>query len=137
MEKLYAYFCKQSMQQSKRQIQVAKLIKEEMNAIFQKEGLNIVNNGMISISNVIVTPDLLEARVYLSFFQIADADDMLLRIQERTSEFRGKLGNGLRHALRNVPVLQFFGDDTLDHVFKMEELFKQIEEDRLKNQKPE
>jgi ribosome-binding factor A len=29
-----------------------------------------------------------------------------------------------------MPVLKFFIDDTLDHVFKMEELFKQINEER-------
>jgi ribosome-binding factor A len=28
--------------------------------------------------------------------------------------------------LRRIPELKFFLDDTLDHVFKMEELFKQI-----------
>jgi ribosome-binding factor A len=120
------------MEQSKRQIQVAKLIKVEMNDMFQKEGLSIIKNGMVSISNVLVTPDLLECRVYLSFFQIENDDELLEQIEARTSEFRGKLGNRLRHALRNVPVLAFFRDDTLDHVFKMEELFKQIEEDRNK-----
>jgi ribosome-binding factor A len=125
------------MQQSKRQIQVAKLIKVEITDMFQKEGLSIVNNGMISISNVIVTPDLLEARIYLSFFQIDDADAVVEKIELRTPEFRGKLGNRLRHALRSVPVLSFFKDDTLDHVYRMEELFKQIEEDRNKNQTEE
>jgi ribosome-binding factor A len=28
-----------------------------------------------------------------------------------------------------MPVLKFFRDDTLDHVFKMEELFKRIGEE--------
>jgi ribosome-binding factor A len=36
----------------------------------------------------------------------------------------------VRHQLRSIPVLKFFKDDTLDHVFKMEELFKKIEEEK-------
>jgi ribosome-binding factor A len=34
-----------------------------------------------------------------------------------------------------MPVLKFFYDDTLDHVFKMEELFKKIEEERKSDNK--
>lgn len=114
------------MEESKRQKQVARLIEEEMNLIFQKEGLNIVQGGMVSISKVTVTPDLLEARIYLSFFQIEHPDVLLQHIKEKTGELRGALGNRLRHQLRRIPELQFFNDDTLDYVFKMEELFKQI-----------
>ena len=36
----------------------------------------------------------------------------------------------VKQQLRRIPELKFFLDDTLDHVFKMEELFKKIEEDR-------
>jgi ribosome-binding factor A len=35
-----------------------------------------------------------------------------------------------KNQLRRMPVLKFYLDDTLDHVFKMEELFKQINEER-------
>jgi ribosome-binding factor A len=119
------------MEQGKRQIQIAKVIKKEMIEIFAKEGYNIINNnGMVSVSEVRITPDLYEARIYLSFFQIADADEMLSTIKEKTSEWRGHLGNRLKNSLRRIPTLTFFKDDTLEHVFKMEELFKQLEEDK-------
>ena len=119
------------MEQGKRQIQLAKVIKKEMIEIFAKEGYNIINNnGMVSVSDVRITPDLYEARIYLSFFQIADADEMLSTIKEKTSEWRGHLGNRLKNSLRRIPTLTFFKDDTLEHVFKMEELFKQLEEDK-------
>lgn len=55
------------------------LLNEEMNVIFQKLGLNMINGGMVSISSVKVTPDLLEARFYLSFFQVDDAKAALKR----------------------------------------------------------
>jgi|SRR5690606_4283268 len=114
------------MEESKRQKQVARLIEETMNAIFQKEGLTMLQGGMVSISKVQVTPDLLEARIYLSFFKMDHPDVVLQSIIDKTSELRGYLGNKLRHQLRRIPELQFFQDDTLDYVFKMEEIFKQI-----------
>src|SRR5690606_36624687 len=118
------------MQESKRQRQVAQLIQEEMNTIFQKEGISMVKGGMVSISKVTVTPDLLEARIYLSLFKIEHPDILLEEIKARASQLRGMLGNKLRHQLRRIPELQFFLDDTLDYVFKMEELFKQINAER-------
>lgn len=114
------------MQESKRQKQVAKLILEEINLIFQKEGLTIIDGGMISISKVMVTPDLLEARVYLSLFQVKEPEALINNIVAKTSELRNQLGRGLRHQLRRIPELKFFNDETLDQVFKMEELLKSI-----------
>ncbi|HXS35571.1 MAG TPA: 30S ribosome-binding factor RbfA [Flavipsychrobacter sp.] len=122
------------MEESKRQKQVGKLILEEMSDIFQREGINIIDGGMVSISKVSVTPDLLEARVYLSFFQIKDPAALLHSIKERTGEWRKLLGQRVRNQLRRVPELQFFTDETLDYVFKMEELFKKINEERDPNQ---
>lgn len=118
------------MEESKRQKQVGKLILEEISDIFQREGINIIEGGMVSVSKVIVTPDLLEARVYLSFFQVKDVPALLHQIKERTKEWRNMLGQRVRNQLRRVPELQFFSDETLDHVFKMEELFKKIKEER-------
>ena len=105
---------------------------EELSDIFQREGMNIVDGGMVSISKVMITPDLLEARVYLSFFQIKDPAALLHKIKERGKEWRKMLGQRVRNQLRRVPDLHFFTDDTLDHVFKMEEIFKQIKKDSEK-----
>src|SRR5688572_20725645 len=109
------------MQEGKRQKQIAGLLNEEMNTIFQRLGLSMINGGMVSISSVKVTPDLLEARFYLSFFQVDDAKAALQKIEERHHDIKKELAARIRHQLRSVPVLKFFQDDTLDHVFKMEE----------------
>ena len=84
---------------------------------------------MVSISKVMVSPDLLEARVYLSLFQIKDQGALMHQIKERTWDLRKQLGTRLKNQLRRVPELQFFNDDTLDYVFKMEEIFKKIKEE--------
>lgn len=120
------------MEESKRQKQVGKLIQQEMSDIFQREGINVVDGGMVSISKVGITPDLMEARIYLSLFQIKSPESLLRDIRERTGEWRNQLGQRVKNQLRRVPELQFFTDDTLDYVFKMEELFKKIKNEEGK-----
>lgn len=125
------------MEESKRQKQVGKLILEEMGGIFQREGLSMVNGGLVSISKVIVTPDLLEARIYLSLFQISEPKEMMHAIQDRTKELRKLLGLRVKNQLRRVPELQFYQDDTLDYVYKMEAIFQQIKEEREQREQGE
>ncbi len=116
------------MEEGKRQKQIAGLLHEEISTIFQRLGLNMIDGGMVSISSVKVTPDLLEARFYLSLFQVKDVQAALKKIDERHHVIKKELAAKVRHQLRNIPVLRFYQDDTLDHVFKMEELFKKINE---------
>ncbi|HKZ66130.1 MAG TPA: 30S ribosome-binding factor RbfA [Chitinophagaceae bacterium] len=118
------------MEEGKRQKQIAGLLHEEMSVIFQRLGLNMIDGGMVSISSVKVTPDLLEARFYLSLFQVKDVEAALKKIEERHHEIKKELAAKVRHQLRSIPVLRFFQDDTLDNVFKMEELFKKINEEK-------
>jgi ribosome-binding factor A len=124
------------MEESKRQKQVGQLVLEELSSIFQREGINIIDGGMVSVSRVMVTPDLLEARVYLSLFQIKNPAEFMHSIKERSKELRNQLGMRVRNQLRRVPELQFFPDETLDYVYKMEDIFKKIQEEREQGNKP-
>ncbi|HRH48500.1 MAG TPA: 30S ribosome-binding factor RbfA [Panacibacter sp.] len=114
------------MEEGKRQRQVAGVIQQEMNDIFNRLGLNMINGGMVSISSVKVTPDLLEARIYLSLFKVNDVAATMKKIDSKAWEIKKELAERIKHQLRRIPVLHYFQDDTLEHVFKMEELFKQI-----------
>ncbi|MBA2249548.1 MAG: 30S ribosome-binding factor RbfA [Chitinophagaceae bacterium] len=114
------------MTEGKRQKQVATVINQELNDIFLRMGLNMQDGGMISISSVKITPDLFEARVYLSFFQVKDNDALLQKINDRNKEIRKELATRVRHQLRSIPELTFYIDDTLDYVFKMEALLKTV-----------
>ena len=60
------------MLEGKRQKQVAAVLEKDLNEIFQRMGLSMINGGMVSIASVKITPDLFEARIYLSFFKIND-----------------------------------------------------------------
>jgi ribosome-binding factor A len=118
------------MEEGKRQRQVAGALQEELNDIFRRLGLGMIDGGMVSISSVKVTPDLLEARIYLSLFQVKNAAETMKTIESRAWEIKKELADRVKHQLRRIPVLQFYHDDTLDYVFKMEEIFKEIKKDK-------
>lgn len=86
----------------------------------------MMDGGLVSISSIKLTPDLLEARVYLSFFKVKDSKEALKKIEDKSWEIKKELALRLKQQLRRIPDIKYFVDDTLDHVFKMEELFKQI-----------
>ena len=117
------------MTEGKRQKQVAIEVAKELNEIFLKMGLTMMDGGMISISSVKITPDLFDARIYLSLFQVKDQEKVLEKFKDLSSEIRGELGKRMRHQLRSIPQLTFYLDDTLDYVFKIEKLLDDIKKE--------
>ena len=118
------------MEEGKRQKQIAAVLSEEINDIFRRLSLNMINGGMLSISSIKVTPDLLEARIYLSMYKVEDQNAALKKIENQSWEIKKELTARVKNQLKRMPVLKFYIDDTLDHVFKMEELFKKISEEK-------
>ena len=114
------------MLEGKRQKQVAAVLEKDLNEIFQRKGLTMIDGGMVSIAAVKITPDLFDARIYLSFFQVKDTVGTLNKIQEQAWEIKKELTTRVRHQLRSMPQLTFYIDDTLEYVDKMEVLFKEI-----------
>ncbi len=124
------------MEEGKRQKQIAGLLQEEITGIFQRLGMNMMDRGMISVTSVKITPDLLECRIYLSLFQVNDVKTTMKKIEDRSWEIKKELATRVKHQLRRIPEIRFFHDDTLDHVFKMEELLKGIKSNEQQPDKP-
>jgi ribosome-binding factor A len=122
------------MIEGKRQKQVAAVLEEYLNEIFQKKSLTVVNGGMLSISAVKITPDLFDARVYLSMFKIDDKEAALQKVNDMAWEIKKELTAKVRHQLRSMPNITYYIDDTLDYVDKIEDLFKQIKNDEAPKQ---
>jgi ribosome-binding factor A len=116
------------MEEGKRQRQIAGALQEQFSEIFRRLNLSMIDGGMVSISSVKVTPDLLEARVYISLFQVKNASNVMKIIESRAWEIKKELADKMKHQLRRIPVIHFYNDDTLDYVFKMEQVFKEINE---------
>lgn len=115
--------------ESRRQQKIGKLIQKEISSILQKDGPTFYGSALVTITHVRMTPDLLTARVYLSIYNSKTGDEILDAIVQNTSEIRFRLGNSVRNQLRRVPELEFYIDDTLDTVFRMEKIFKDLHEE--------
>lgn len=109
-----------------RQKQIAKMVQAALSEVFISEAREILGQAMVTVSNVKVTPDLLLARAYLSIYNTDKPDEILGFIQYNGRELRRLVGSKIKNKVRRIPELEFYRDDTLDEVFKMEDLFKQI-----------
>ena len=116
------------MQEGKRQKQVAALLQDELSRIFQYLGLNMIDGAIVTISSVKITPDLFDARVHLSFFPPANAASGMKKIEEHAWDIKKELVSAVKHQLRSMPQLNYFLDDSLDQVDKMEALFRKIKD---------
>ena len=118
------YFC--AIMDSTRQLKFSKLIQKELGEIFALEGKGYYGNQFVTITGVTITPDLSHARVRVSIFKSPKPADVMKSLKAHSGEIRKSLGNRIRNQARIIPNLEFFHDDSLDYVDKMEELFKKI-----------
>jgi len=107
-----------------RTAKVSSLIKEEMSQILLRE-IRIETEAFITVTDIIMTPDLKLAKVYLSIFDSDEKKELTINeLTRRKSEVRHILGSRIR--LKYTPDLQFYLDDTLDRVDSLERIFKKI-----------
>ncbi|MEA3495304.1 MAG: 30S ribosome-binding factor RbfA [Bacteroidota bacterium] len=111
---------------TRRQEKFARLIQRELGDLFLKEGKKIFGDAMISVTKVLVSPDLGYAKIYLNFINVKNTDEVIELVQNHAGEIRFNLGKRIRNQARKIPELSFFYDDTLDYVEKMDKLFKDI-----------
>jgi ribosome-binding factor A len=118
--------------ETKRQLQVSELIKRNFSLVLQQEGVNIYGaKPMVSITNVIVSPDLSLAKIYISVFNTEHKQEPLLLMQEEKSRLKNALARRIRSAVRIMPEIDFFLDDTLDEMYRIDDLFRRINDDEM------
>lgn len=79
---------------------------------------------MITVTKVTVTKDLSLSKIYLSIFGTKDKQALMTLIKQHGKDLRFHLGKGLHNQLRVIPELQFFEDDSLDYIEKIDTLLK-------------
>ncbi len=109
---------------STRQLKVASQIKRDMAEIIRSRGMAAFDGALVSVSGVKMSPDLSQAKVYVSIFPSGKSAAVMEIIAAQTRAMRGELGRRVGKQLRIVPELIFFLDDSLDYVEHIEELLK-------------
>ncbi|CAM4331800.1 30S ribosome-binding factor RbfA [Cytophagaceae bacterium 50C-KIRBA] len=110
--------------ESKRQQKFGRQIQKDLSDIFQKEFKEIFGKGMVTITDVKMSPDLSAARCYLSFLLVDDPQSIVDILEEKTKAIRNALANRIRHQVRIIPHLSFYLDDTAAYAAKIEALFE-------------
>ena len=110
--------------ESTRQRKVARLIQKELGDFFQRKGQTLAPGGLITVTVVRVTPDLSQAKIFLSIFPSKNNQEAIKTISESVKKIRHELGKRIRHQLRAIPEIFFYIDDTLDYVENIENLLK-------------
>lgn len=113
--------------ESKRQQKMASLLQQELAAVLQRDLPHLFNGGLApGISTVRVTPDLGQARVYLSLLLSTDADARLAAVQDNVKEIRHALAKRIRKTARVVPELIFFHDDSAAYAAHMDQVLSTL-----------
>lgn len=112
------------MSSTVRQQKYSRLIQKELSLIFQVDKKGILNNELITISEVKMSPDLGVAKIYVSMMLVKDKQATLDRIYDRKGEIRKALGNQIRNQVRVIPELIFYIDEVEENAQRMESLIK-------------
>jgi len=111
---------------SMRMERVASVIKEEIGVLFSRE-FNNPSYGFITVTEVHMTPDLKIAKVYVSIFGSEEVKQKTLEyLEEQKPHVRQIIGSHVR--LKFTPSVQFYLDETMDRVSRIEQIIKQIHE---------
>jgi ribosome-binding factor A len=114
--------------QSKRQLQTGELIKRNFGQVLQGEGSYIYGNALVTVTNVIMSPDFSLAKIYLSVYNVEDKQSVVLMMNQHRKKLRQSLGARIRRHVRRIPDIDFYIDETLDEIFKLDDLFNRLHE---------
>ena len=122
-----------------RQKQVAEIIKRNFSVVLQQEGSYIYGTEpFVTVTNVVMTPDFSIAKIYISIFNTENKQEVILMMEEEYHRLKQSLAQRVRKQLRRMPELNFYIDDMLDEMERVDALFKKLEADnQMGKEQPE
>ena len=105
---------------------------ERINSEMRKAISEIINqelrdpqiNAMISVSSVDITPDLANAKVFITSIGETPQDEVILRIKGAAGFIRGKLSKAVK--LRITPRLEFMLDNSNEYGSRIDSILNSI-----------
>lgn len=111
-----------------RQRRVGELVKEEIGLILQQE-ISDPRVGFVTVTDVEITADLREARVYVSVLGPPESQSQSLAVLQRAAGYiRSLLAR--RVVLRCIPELTFALDRSLERGSRVLEILSQLDESK-------
>lgn len=112
---------------SKRQNQIAELIKRNFSMVLLEEGRYIYGEDvLVSVTNVMVSPDLRLGKIYLSIFNAKDKMEVLDALHQNLMPLKQSLVTRIRKHVRFIPDIAFYNDDLLDEMDNVNKLLSDL-----------
>ena len=106
------------------------MIKRHFSVLLQQEGSYIYGTeAFVTVTNVKITPDFNTAKIYLSIFNTENKQEVILEMENSYSRLKQALVHRIGKQMRRMPELQFYIDDTLDEMYRVDTLFERLEAD--------
>ena len=122
--------------ESKRQQQVAEMIRRNFSRVLQQEGAYLYGNDiMVTVTNVIMTPDFGMAKIYLSIFNTENKQAVILQMEEGHHRLKQVLASFIRKKVRRMPDISFYIDETMDEMYRLNDMFKKLNDENQMGKK--
>lgn len=125
--------------ETKRQRQVAELVKRNFSIVLQEIGVYVYGSEpLVTVTEVKMSSDLGLAKIYLSIWNTDNKQAVLLQLEEEQPRLRSSLANRLKRHVRRVPDIAFYEDETIDEMYRVETLFSRLHaEDQMGKEEEE
>jgi ribosome-binding factor A len=118
-----------------RQKQIGELIRRYFSMILTEEGSLIYGRDkLVTVSMVKMTPDLLTAKIYISVYGTENKQEVILELEDNLTRLRQTLASRVGKQMRRVPFVEFYLDDTVDEMYRVQDLLDRIQkgDDQIK-----
>jgi ribosome-binding factor A len=113
--------------ETKRQQKYSRLIQKELGEVFQRDLNHLLGNVMVSVTHVIMSPDLGVAKIYLSFLLAKNNVELLGKVNENKKLIRKNLGLKIGKSVRIIPEIIFYLDESAAYAQYMDRVINELD----------
>ncbi len=114
------------MPDSRRLRKISQFIREEISNLILNGIKDPRVEGIVTVLDVDVSPDLSNARVIVSVYGVDDKDKVVKGLRSASGFIKGELSKSMR--IRRIPDIDFVLSDSIDRGMEVYDKFKEMEE---------
>jgi ribosome-binding factor A len=113
--------------ESTRQLKYNRMLQKDLSEILQQNKNQLFNGEFVSVTEVAVSPDLRQAKIYVSFLNMNKKQELMELVEVHSKTIKHKLVARIGKQVRVMPELLFFYDDTAEVEKEVGQLFDDLE----------
>ncbi len=112
--------------EKKRQLQFSQVIKRNFGLVLFDMGRNIYEEALVTVTNVKTSPDFGQSKIYLSVYNTEDKLSVIQLLDKNKHILKAELARRIRKHVRRIPHIDFYLDETLDEMYRLNALFADL-----------